>query len=125
LSFDGIAEFGNPLTWNHAEHDVWLTIKYSDETPVKLVLKSREASKSHEIANITLVGRRHPVYRIVSLEQNNISLTLRQSLPSADSADTVAPISRSTAKPVLDVGEDPSNDDSSFASGRKESPTRE
>ena len=115
LSFDGIAEFGNPLTWNHGDHDVWLSLKYADEAPLKLVLKSKEMSKSHDIANITLVGRRHPIYHVVSFEQNDIRLSLRQSLPSADSVDASAPVSRSTAKPVLDMGEDPSNDDSLLA----------
>lgn len=112
LSFDGIAEFGNPLSWNHGDHDVWLSLKYADEAPLKLVLKSKDMSKSHEIANITLVGRRHPIYHVVSLEQNDIRLSLRQSLPQADSLDASAPVSRSTAKPVLDAIEDPSNDDS-------------
>lgn len=110
LSFDGIAEFGNPLTWSHGENDVSLTIKYANEAPLKLVLKSKEMSKSHDIANLTLVGRRHPIYQIVSFEQNEVRLSLRQSLPTTDPLDVSAPVSRSTAKPVL--SEDPANDDS-------------
>lgn len=115
LSFDGIAEFGSHLTWNHDNRDVWLTIKYTDGAPLKLVLKSKsEVVKSHEIANLTLVGRRHPVYRVFSLEQNDIRVSLRHSLPSGDSLDSAAPVSRSVSKPVLSMPEDPSNDDSIF-----------
>jgi len=112
LSFDGVAEFGTPLTWNHDLHDVSLTIKYPDAAPVKLVLNSKaESSKSHDHSNIALVGRRHPIYRVVGLEQNDTRLSFRVQSASLDAVDVAAPITRATAKPVLNVEEDASNDD--------------
>jgi tetratricopeptide (TPR) repeat protein len=115
LSFDGVAELGGHLTSGHEIHDVALTIKYPDAAPLKLVLKSKsDASRSHDLSNITFVGRRHPVYRVSSLEQNDFRLSLRQGVPSAELTDVTVPVSRSTGKAVLHTTEDPSNDDSIF-----------
>ena len=115
LSFDGIAEFGGLLALNQDNHDVALSIKYPDAAPLKLVLKSKgDSSKSHDISNITLVGRRHPVYRVASLEQNDFRLSLRTANSSFELGEEPAPSSRTTAKPPFKTNEDPANDDSSF-----------
>ncbi len=112
LSFDGIVEFGNPLSWSHDHKDVWLSVKYPDAAPLKLVLKSKsDSSHSLDITSIKLVGRHHPVYRVVSLEQNDIRLSLLSEGSPNDSVEAMAPLSRPTAKPVHNIEEDPSNDD--------------
>ena len=117
LSFDGIAEFSNPLSPIHEKGEVSLSIKYPDSAPLKLVLKSKnESSRSLELANLPIVGRRHPVYRVVSLEQNEMRLSLLPDTGAIPSFDAKAPASRTTAKPVLNKEEDSTNDDGPFVS---------
>ncbi len=115
LSFDGIAEFGNPRTWSHDHHDVWLTIKYPEGSPLKLMLKSKtEGSKPHDLSNIPLIGKRHPIFWVVSMEQNEIRLSFKQDVTSIESLEAALPVSRTTTKPVVSIQEDPSNDDTVF-----------
>ena len=117
LSFDAIAEFGNPLTPIHDKNDVSLSIKYPDASPLKLVLKSKyDESKSLDISNLKLVGRRHPIYRVVALEQNNTHLSFLHDAGSSDSFEAIAPLSRSTTKPVVNIQDDPANDKRVFVS---------
>ena len=113
LSFDGIAEMGTLSTSGHDRQDVILTIKYPDASPLKLVLKSKgDDSKSHDIANIPLVSRRHPVYRVSTLEQNDFRLSLRTVAVPAEVTEELVPVSRTTTKPPYFTTEDPVNDDS-------------
>ena len=104
ISFDGIAEFGGPLAPNHDEREIAVTIKYPDSAAVRLTLKSR-AGDSRPSADgpggVSLSSRQHPVYRVSALEQNDVKLSLRNG-PSADITDVLVPVSRTTAKPVLD-----------------------
>ena len=115
LSFNGIAEFGNPLSAARELSDVSLSIKYPDGQPMKLVLKSKtEDSKAFDLSNIKLVGRTHPVYGVVALEQNDHRVSLLSAGSSFDS-DVYPSSSRTLAKPVLNVEEDPSNDDTALS----------
>lgn len=78
LSFDGVAEMGGLMASAYDHQDVSLTIRYPDAAPLKLVLKTRfDDSKTSELANIPLVSRRHPIFRVSSLEQNEFRLSLR------------------------------------------------
>ena len=104
ISFDGIAEFGGPLAPNQDDREIAVTIKYPDSAPVKLTLKARggeSRSSADGSVSVSLAGRQHPVYRVSGLEQNDVKLSLRNG-PSADITDVLVPVSRSTAKPVLD-----------------------
>jgi len=104
ISFDGIAEFGGPLAPNQDDREIAVTIKYPDSAPVKLTLKARggdSRSTADGAGGVSLAGRQHPVYRVSALEQNDVKLSLRNG-PSADITDVLVPVSRSTAKPVLD-----------------------
>lgn len=115
LSFDGIAEFGNPLTPVHGNQEIFLTIKYPETAPVKLTLQSKsESSKSLDLANLKIVGRRHPLYHVISLEQNDARLSLLTDATAA--ADAKVPASRATSKPLQKTEEDPTNDDSIIVS---------
>jgi tetratricopeptide (TPR) repeat protein len=111
ISFDGIAEFGGPLAPNQEDREIAVTIKYPDSAPVKLTLKARGGdarSSADGVGGASLAGRQHPVYRVSALEQNDVKLSLRSG-PSADITDVLVPVSRSTAKPVLDQ-ESPAQD---------------
>ena len=115
LSFDGIAEMGGLAGNAHEKQDVSLTIKYPDAAPLKLVLRSKsDDGRSHDIPNIPLVTRRHPVYRVSSLEQNDFRLSLRPDVLPRDFIDEKAavPVSRTSAKPPFATTEDPVSDDS-------------
>ena len=104
ISFDGIAEFGGPLAPNQDDREIAVTIKYPDSAPVKLTLKARggdSRSSTDGVGGVSLSSRQHPVYRVSALEQNDVKLSLRNG-PSADITDVLVPVSRSTAKPVLD-----------------------
>ncbi|MEK6258808.1 MAG: hypothetical protein AABP62_09315 [Planctomycetota bacterium] len=104
ISFDGIAEFGGPLAPSQDDREIAVTIKYPDSAPVKLTLKARGGdtrSTADGLGGVSLAGRPHPVYRVSALEQNDVKLSLRNG-PSADITDVLVPVSRSTAKPVLD-----------------------
>ncbi|WP_157605150.1 hypothetical protein [Schlesneria paludicola] len=117
LSFDGIAEFGNPLSPNHDPNEISLSIKYQDAAPLRMILKSKsENHKVLDVSNITLAGRRHPVYRVISLEQNDLRLSLLQETASLDSYDAAIPSSRASMKLAVPFQEDPSNDDTDFVS---------
>ncbi len=107
ISFDGIAEFGGPLAPIHDDREIAVTIRYPDSAPVRLTLKSRASDARPTVeglGGVSLAGRQHPVFRISSLEQNDVKLTLRtinSGSPSADITDVMVPVSRATAKPVL------------------------
>ena len=119
MSFDGIAEFGSPLTSPQDNQEIFLTIKYPETSPVKLTLKSRsDSSKPMDLANLKIVGRRHPLYRVVSLEQNDTRLSLLAEATGTVPVDLGMPVSRSTSKPLLKTEEDPTNDDAPFVSPR-------
>ena len=114
ISFDGIAEFGGPLAPVPDDREIAVTIRYPDSAPVRLTLKSRGSDSrtaSESLGGVSLAGRQHPVFRISALEQNDIKLSLRNSGngPSADITDVTVPVSRATAKPVLDE-ESPDSD---------------
>lgn len=114
LSFDSIAEMGTLGGSGYDKHDVILTIKYPDSAPLKLVLKSKtDEPKSHDVPNIPLVTRRHPVYRVTSLEQNDFRLSLRTAGLPAELVEerTTSPVTRTNLKPPLELPEDPVNDD--------------
>ena len=112
LSFDGIAEFGNPLAFHRSQNDFAVTIKYPDSAPLKLVLKSKEDSaKSHDLSSLPIISRNHPVYRVTTLEQNDFRLSLRQLASASDAGERLLPVSRTTARPPYDTNEDPGNDD--------------
>lgn len=112
LSFDGIVEFGNPMTWNHDHSDVSLTVQYPEEPPLKLVLRPKaEGPKPVEVSTIPLVARRHPVYRVYSMEQKDIRLSFKQDSTALEMIDAT-PVSRTVTKPVLNVTEDLEGDDS-------------
>lgn len=116
LSFNGVAEFGNPLSAARELSDVSMSIKYPDGAPIKLVLKSKiDDSKAFDLSNIKLVGRTHPVYGVVALEQNDQRVSLLHSNSSMESFDLNPSSSRTTTKPVLNVEEDPSNDDTALS----------
>lgn len=116
LSFNGVAEFGNPLSAARELSDVSMSIKYPDGAPIKLVLKSKiDDSKAFDLSNIKLVGRTHPVYGVVALEQNDQRVSLLHSNSSMDSIDLNPSSSRTTTKPVLNVEEDASNDDTALS----------
>ena len=97
-----------------------VTIQYPEEQPMKLVLKAKNegSSKSMEITNIPLVTKRHPVFRVYSMEQNDIRLSFKQDSMSLESLDTTIPVSRTVTKPVINVTEDSENDDSVFTAPR-------
>ncbi len=104
ISFDGIAEFGGPLAPSQDDREIAVTIKYPDSAPVRLTLKSRggdSRSAGDGLGSVSLSNRQHPVYRVSALEQNDVKVSLRQG-PSADITDITIPVSRATAKPVLD-----------------------
>ena len=113
LSFDGIAEMGGFIGTVHERQDVVLTVTYPEASPIKLVLnsKSDEPRLPHEITRIPYVTRRHPVYRVLTLEQNDFRLSLRQSIPSPDTLEEnlQTPLSRvAPTKPQSTTSEDPS-----------------
>ena len=97
----------------HERQDVVLTVTYPEASPIKLVLnsKSDEPRLPHEITRIPYVTRRHPVYRVLTLEQNDFRLSLRQSIPSPDTLEEnlQTPLSRvAPTKPQSTTSEDPS-----------------
>lgn len=100
----------------HEKQDVILTITYPEASPIKLVLNSKlDEPRPHEITRIPYVVRRHPVYRVLTLEQNEFRLSLRQVTASPDSLEENlrVPLSRTTAaKTPITVSEDPVIDDS-------------
>jgi tetratricopeptide (TPR) repeat protein len=119
LSFDGIVEFGNPLTWNHDHTDVSLVIQYPEEPPLKLVLKPKtEGSKPMEITNLPLVGKRHPVYKVVLMEQSDIRLSFKNDSTSIESLEASLAVPRTVTKPVVNITEDSENDDTVFTAPR-------
>lgn len=115
LSFDGVAEWGTPLTATHDRTDVSLSIKYPDSPPIKLVLKANgDSAKSLDITNLKLVGRRHPLYHVVALEQNDTRLSL---LPSHESIE-VKPAGAKNTTPVLKLPEPPATGEVGFTPSR-------
>ena len=91
VNFDGIAEFGNRMGVAD-ERDVAVTIKYPNSAPVKLTLKSGGVTVAPvEGLGLGLAGRPHPIYRVTSLEQNDLRLSLRTG-PSAEFTDAVVPV---------------------------------
>lgn len=107
VSFDGVAEFGGPISNAHDDRDVAITIKYPHSAPVRLSLRSGGSAlaPAEGLGSIALAGRTHPVYRATSLEQNDMRLSLRTG-PSAEITDIMVPVSRTTAKPDLDEAPD-------------------
>jgi hypothetical protein len=110
ISFDGIAEWGGPLSPISEDREFAVTIRYPDSAPVRLTLKSRgvdSRSTADPAPGVSLAGRQHPVYRITALEQNDMKLSLRGPIgsggPSADITDVTVPVSRTTGKPPLNV----------------------
>jgi hypothetical protein len=113
LSFDGIAEMGGLAGVEN--QDVVLTVKYPDAAPLKLVLKSKgEEAKGNPLPNIPLVARRHPVFRVSSLEQNDFRLSLKTVALAPKGVDekSAIPAARAVAKPPIVSVEDPVSDDS-------------
>jgi len=111
LSFDGIAEMGGVLTSSRDNQPVALVIKYPNAAPVKIVLNSQtEATRSSE-SNLSLVPRRHPIYRVSSLEQSDFRMSLN-SVALLPEPTTMSPRSQTSTKPPFKTIEDPIGDDS-------------
>lgn len=111
LSFDGIAELGGLLANSRNTPPAALIIKYPDAAPLKIVLDSHSDSMRSSESSISLAGRRHPVYRISALEQNDFRITLNSvALLSEPSVMTTR--SHTSTKPPFKTIEDPIGDDS-------------
>jgi len=97
VSFDGIAEFGGPISANHDDRDVAITIKYPHSAPVRLTLKSggTAVAPGDPLGSLAMATRAYPVYRATALEQNDLRLSLRTG-PSAEITDIMVPVSRTT-----------------------------
>jgi hypothetical protein len=104
VSFDGIAEFGGPNSSTLDNRDVSVTIKYPNAEPVTVTLSSGTATTStgEGLAGLSLTGRSYPVYQIAVLEQKDVKFSLRGA-HAASLTDVMVPVSRTTAKPVLDA----------------------
>ncbi len=91
VNFDGIAEFGSRMSATD-ERDVAVTIKYPNSAPVKLTLKSGGVTVAPvDGLGLGLAGRPHPIFRVTSLEQNDLRLSLRTG-PTAEFTDAVVPL---------------------------------
>lgn len=98
VSFDGIAEFGGPVTTTLDDRDIAITIKYPHAAPVKLTLKSGGTVAGDTLSSLPLAGRSYPVYRATALEQNELRLSLRTG-PSAEITEITVPVSQGTLEP--------------------------
>lgn len=110
LSFDGIVEMGTVSTAGRDNQPVALIVKYPDAAPVKIVLNSQGDPYRASESNISLVARRHPVYRITALEQNDFRMSLNSValLPDVDAR----PLRGQTpTRPPFKTIEDPISDD--------------
>lgn len=97
VSFDGIAEFGGPISANHDDRDIAITIKYPHSAPVRLTLKSggTAIAPGDPLSSLAMATRVYPVYRATALEQNDLRLSLHTG-PSAQITDIMVPVSRTT-----------------------------
>lgn len=76
-SFDGVGEFGSPLTTSDHQRDLTLTVQYLDSPPLKLALQltAAESAGGETGSTLGLTTRRTPVYRVTGLEQEQVRMT--------------------------------------------------